>query len=296
MSYLSTTAPVLRPFGLIGRAILDVVHYLGGMGMLGLSVLRAIVWPTGSPPPLRAAVTRQLDRIIGYGLPLVAILHVGLGSFLAMQAYFGATFIDGIGPVVGVGLIRNIAPLMSAMVMAGLFAGIFTAELRGTGEGLLDHDPHWRADRDLGHGRFNDTPPTIGPGRLAAARMIAAVLAGPLMGVWGSLVGITVGWGVARSFLNVSNPVFFDMFLEMLWVRDVVGLILKGMTFGLIASWFACYEGLHRSDEPGEVAGAAVRAASLAGLAILVINSAWFLLFYHAGPAFGPTVLQPPML
>ena len=49
------------------------------------------------------------------GLPLVGLVHVGMGSFLSMQAYFGATFMDGIGPVTGVGLIRNLAPLLTGL-------------------------------------------------------------------------------------------------------------------------------------------------------------------------------------
>ena len=295
MSTIHATRPALRPFEAIGRAILNVVHYLGGMGVLALTAVRSVVRPKGEPPALGRAVARQVDRLFLYAFPLVAIVHFGLGSFLAMQAYFGATFLDGIGPVVGVGLIRNIAPLISAMVLAGLLAGQYTSELRGPGRDRLDHDPSWKPDRGVGEGQAADPRPPIEPGRLAASRMIAAMIAGPVMGVWGSVVGIAVGYGVAAGMLRVSTAGFFDMFLQMLWVRDVVGLLVKGVAFGLAGAWFACYEGLRDDAEATTVAGSAVRAASLAGLAILVLNSAWFLILYHAGPAFGPTVLAPPL-
>ncbi len=295
MSTAHATAPALRPFESIGRIILNVVHYLGGMGVLALSVIRCVVRPKDDPPSLTRAVTRQLDRLFHYGFPLVAVIHVGLGSFLAMQAYFGATFLDGIGPVVGVGLVRNIAPLMSAMVLAGLLAAQYTSELRHPDRDRLDHDPNWFPDREILEGRALDPRPPIEPGRLAASRMIAAMLAGPVMGVWGSLVGIAVGYGVAAGLLKVSTPGFFDMFLQMLWVRDVIGVFVKGTLFGLAGAWFACYEGLRVHSGSDTVAGSAVRAATLAGIAILVINSAWFVIFYHAGPAFGPTLLAPPL-
>jgi phospholipid/cholesterol/gamma-HCH transport system permease protein len=291
----------LRPFGFVGRSILDVVHYLGGMGLLGFAVLRSIVRPRGEVAPLRPAVARHLDRILHFGLPLVAVIHVGLGSFLAMQAYFGATFVDGIGPVVGVGLIRNIAPLMSAMVLAGLLAAQFTSELRSLDRDRLELDPDRVLDRQAAGDAPTETAaePEQDLARLAAPRMIAAVLAGPVLGVWASLVGITVGYGVAATVLKVGIPDFFDMFIQMLWVRDVVGVFIKGMLFGLVAAWFPCYEGLRKplgeSVEPGSTAEAALRAACLAGVAILVINSAWFLLLYHAGPAFGPTLMSPPL-
>jgi phospholipid/cholesterol/gamma-HCH transport system permease protein len=76
-------------------------------------------------------------------------------------------------------------------------------------------------------------------------------------------------------------------------VRDVVGLIVKGMAFGLFAALFACLEGL-RGDERVSTPTAALRATCLACLSILVINSTWFVLVYRAGPAFGPTLLTPP--
>ena len=292
----------LRPFAFVGRTIFDVVHYLGGFGLLGLSALRSIVRPRGDAPPLAPAVARHLDRIFRFGLPTVALVHVGLGSFLAMQAYFEArTFMDGIGPVVGVGLVRNIGPLMAAMVLAGLLASLYTSELRGPDRDALDQDPTWLPDRDvLEHAGEAAPRPPVEAARLAASRMIAATLAGPVLGVWGALVGIAVGYSVAAGLLNVRGAAFWDMFFQMLWARDVAGVVLKGLLFGLLVSWFACFEGLHHGEGPAanrlDTPGIAVRGACLAMCAVLLGNSAWFLLFYHAGPAFGPTLLAPPTL
>ncbi len=289
----------LRPFAFVGGAVLDVIHYLGGFGLLGVSALRSVVRPRGDAPPLAPAVARHLDRIFRFGLPLVALVHVGLGSFLAMQAYFGATFLDGIGPVVGVGLVRNVGPLMAAMVLAGLLAALYTSELRGPDRDALDRDPTWLPDRDvLEHEAETPPRPPVEPARLAASRMIAATLAGPVLGVWGALVGIAVGYSVAAGLLNVRGAAFWDMFFQMLWARDVSGVVLKGMLYGLLVSWFACYEGLRHGEGPAanrlDTPGIALRAACLGSCAVLLGNSSWFLLFYHAGPAFGPTLLTPP--
>jgi phospholipid/cholesterol/gamma-HCH transport system permease protein len=103
--------------------------------------------------------------------------------------------------------------------------------------------------------------------------------------------------------LGVSTHGFFAMMWEMLWLRDVVSLIAKGLIYGLLAGLFACHEGLRGVGDGGGggepeagrdiVARSIYRAVILALVGILIVNSGWFLLFYHAGPAFGPTLLEP---
>jgi phospholipid/cholesterol/gamma-HCH transport system permease protein len=214
------------------------------------------------------------------GIPLVGLVHVGIGSFLSMQAYFGGTFVDGTGAVVGVGLMRNVAALMSGMTFAGLLAARTTPDLRQ------------RATRGAAEQPEPEPTQRQSPGRLTAVRVASAVVAGPVLALWAATVGTVVGWQVAQTILGVSTNAFFYMFFEMLWVRDVVGLLVKAVAFAGFAALFACHEGLRRSEGP--VPTAACRAACLATAAILVVNSGWFLLFYHAGPAFGPTLLAPP--
>jgi phospholipid/cholesterol/gamma-HCH transport system permease protein len=226
------------------------------------------------------------------GIPLVALVHVGIGSFLSMQAYFGGTFVDGTGAVVGVGLIRNMAPLMTGMTLAGLLAARVTSELRGRSPS----DPETAAQTLTRPAVNRLSRPPSSPARLAAVRLAAALVAGPVLTLWGVVVGTLVGWRVAETILGVSTNSFFTMFLEMLWVRDVVGLQVKGTAFALFAALAACHEGLRGPADPAPelVPAAACRAACLAAVAILVLNSGWFLLVYHAGPAFGPTLLAPP--
>ena len=261
---VSAIRPVTAPAASLLALPVGLVRYLGVFGLLGASAMRSV-----RPSMAFARETgRHFEGLLAMGLPLVAVVHVGMGSFLAMQAYFGATFLDGIGPVVGVGLVRNLAPLLAALTLAGLLATRYVADLRG--------------HRDI---------EGYDPGREAASRILAAGLVGPILGVWGAGVGIGVGFLVGHKLMGVSVPQFFDLFAEMLWTRDVIGLVGKGFVFAAVPAWIACHEGLH---DDGFVATSACRVACLAGLTILVLNGGSFLLFYHAGPAFGPTVLTPP--
>lgn len=292
---------VLSPLSWIGKKTLVVLTDVGRMATLIGQAVRSLVRPSPGAPPFLAAMTRQLAVLLWMGLPLVALVHIGLSSFMSLQAYFGGTFVDGTGAVVGVGLFRNVAPMMAGLTMAGVIAVRTTAELRGRPRAELDGDPLWIADRDAGAvaGLRLEPPRAPEPGRLAAVRIVAAVVAGPILALWGALVGVVVGWRVAQTILGVSTHSYFSMMWEMLWLRDVVGLIVKGIVYTGMASLFACHEGLREPERPGPprdpdaLESAVFRVACLAAVAILVVNSGWFLLVYHAGPAFGPTLLAP---
>jgi len=292
----AATIPPTGPLAAIGRSALGVVSYLGGMALMAASAAKAAVRPSRKAPALLGAMAAQWAWLFGAGIPLVGLVHASIGSFLAMQAYYGATFAEATGPVVGVGLFRNLAPLLSGFVLAGLLAGRLTPELRRSSLLGLDGDPSWRPDREVTQGLRPDprTPPE--PARLVAVRLLAAAAAGPILAFWGGTIGTAVGLLVAKSMIGLPSPIFLGKMLEMLWARDVVGLVGKGAAFGLISALFACFEGLrrHLDDGPDAVAHAAFRATCLSVTSILIVNMAWFLLFYHAGPAFGPTVLTPP--
>ena len=284
---------IASPVGWMGRIVLARLAYLGGIASVLTLALGSLFHKRGTADSLPVAVSGQLSWIFAMSFPLVALVHVGLGSFLSMQSYFGGTFVEGTGAVVGVGLLRNVAALMSCLTLAGILAARITPELRGKwrvapGAELFDQS----ASGFLAH-----PAPVEGsdPGQDVASRMIAATLAGPLLSFWGALVGTIVGWRVSGTLIGVSTNTFFDMFFMMVWVRDVVGLGVKGLLFGFAAGLLACYEGLRSTpeDDFASVSSAACRAACLAGLTILIINSGWFMLVYHAGPAFGPTLMAP---
>jgi phospholipid/cholesterol/gamma-HCH transport system permease protein len=302
-------AALVAPLAWVGRWTLAGIVDLGRMATLLGQAARSIVRPADEAPPYLRALARQLAGLLVMGMALVGLACFGMGSFLALQAYYGGTFVDGTGAVVGVGMIRNAAPMLAGLIMAGLVAARTTSELRIGDWAALDRDPLWIQDRDVTPeiSRLARSRLRPEPGRLAAVRIGAGVVAGAVLSLWGAVVGTVVGWKVAQTMLGVSTHGYFSMMIEMLWLRDVVGLLAKGVLYGLFAALCACHEGLRQPPDPESdaegrraarldldaVAWAAFRAACLASVAILVINSGWFLLFYHAGPAFGPTLLEP---
>ncbi len=287
---------IAPPLAWFGRQALGTVEYLGGLAVVVASAFGSLVRRSQAPP--RGSFVGQLSWMLGMGLPIVGLVHVGIGSFLSMQSYFGGTFVDGTGAVVGVGLVRNVAPLMACLALAGLLAARITPELRA-----------WRRDREPRPaervGFLERTADGHAPkpaivkepaSSVVAARLAAAMVAGLVLSLWGTGVGLVVGWKVGQTMVGVSTFSYFLMFWDMLWLRDVVGLLIKGILYGLFAGIFSCHEGLLGSNDDGfeRVAASACRGACLAIVAILVVNSGWFLLVYHAGAPFGPTLMASP--
>jgi len=146
------------------------------------------------------------------------------------------------------------------------------------------------------------------PVSTAAPRILAATLASPVLAFWGFLVGTFVGWQCADSLLGLMPSTFFLMFLRMIWYRDIVGIMIKGMIFGFLIGLIACYGGIRTEVDPADdveaetppeaganqIVHSVLRSTCIAMVAILIANSSWFILAYHSVPSWGPTLLKPP--
>ncbi len=299
----SMTAPSLpfwlAPIGWVGKSCIAVVAYLGGVAALMVSAVSSMFsfHRADDVPGFWPVLKEHLWWLLVMGVPLVGLVHVAMGSFLSMQAYFGSTFLDGTGAVVGVGLLRNLATLMTGLTLSGLIACRFITENLGL-------------DRIEASESSEESPRLRWPGRLAAPRMVAAALASMLLALWGFVVGTAVGWQAAGSLMGLPSDMYFLMMYRMIWFRDIVGMIVKGILFGFVPAAICCFEAIRVArNSAGESSGRPasegvsgsfdqaapiVRAACLSMMSILLLNMTWFMLVYHAVPVYGPSLLQPP--
>lgn len=278
----------LEPVAWLGHAVIAAVGYVGGIASLLAATPGGLlrVDRDDAAPGFWHVLKAELWWLLVMGLPLVGLVHIAMGSFLSLQAYFGSTFIDGTGAVVGVGLLRNLATLMTGLTLSGLLACRFVTEFLQAG------------------------PPAPTPARVAAPRLAAAAIATTLLSLWGAAVGTFVGWQCADSMMGLPRETFFMMFYQMVWFRDVLGIVCKGVLFGMLPAAICCHEGLRLAArlaaregnvaEPAhrlpldQLGGPMVRAACLSMVSVLLVNMTWFLLVYHAVPVYGPSLLSPP--
>jgi len=314
-----TSQALFSPVGWVGRTALAVLAYTGGLTLLTLGAAVSPLNPLrrsrdGEPGFVRSMI-HEAFWMLAMGLPLVGMVHIAVGSFLSLQAYYGSTFVDGTGAVVGVGLLRNLGGLMTGLTLAGILAARMVPELRAlaqppadgaTGTGARGASP---AARDPSRRAALSSEPWNRAGRLAGPRIAAAAVACTLLSQWGVAVGTLVGWQASQSMMGLSTDMFFLMMGKMMWLRDVVSLMIKGLLYGGLPGAICCYEGLRPEEPPGggwltaplhpsqgmapSLTIVVFRAAFLSFVAILIVNASWFILVYHAVPFYGPTLLPP---
>jgi phospholipid/cholesterol/gamma-HCH transport system permease protein len=320
------TRTILGAVAWLGRSVTLVIGYIGGVTLLAIGAAGAALSPsrrrteTARVPGFFSSLIQQLGWMLVAGFPIVGMVHIALGSFLSLQAYYGSTFVDGTGAVVGVGLLRNLGGLMTGLTFAGIMSGRMIPELRILSRRLASRgrppaggaQPGRHLGADANEFASNAVLP-IAPSRLAAPRMAAAGIACLLLSQWGVVAGTVVGWQASHSMMGLPTETFFMMLMKMMWFRDVVGLIVKGLFFGVVPAAICCYEGIGPRALDAELAGEGThageraddepappwstpvfRAYCLSCVAILVMNSSWFILVYHAVPFYGPTLLAPP--
>jgi len=203
-------------------------------------------------------------------LPVVALVNILVGGIIA---FLGAVQLKKFGAdiyvadLVGIAIVRELGPVMTAVVMCGRTGGAYAAQI-ATMNGSEEID----ALRAIGV-RVNDY--------LVMPRAIALTGMMPLLYLYGSAVGIIGGFAVALLTLQVGPTVFFDEMRANLSTGEVVFGILKSVVFGLYIAIVSCRIGLAAGRSSADV-GRAATSATVTGIVGVIFLDAAFALAAHA--------------
>jgi len=206
----------------------------------------------------------QLDRIGVGSLTIILLTGFFTGAVLGIQSEsalrrYGAVSLTG--QLVSLTLVRELGPVLSALMLAGRIGSGIASEL-----GSMVVSEQINAMRALG------TDPTR---RLVTPRMIATVVMLPLLTILCNAVGMAGGWVIARYKLLISSSQYWSEAINILEVADVFGSLLKPVVFGFIIAMTGCYVGL-RTHGGTEGVGRSTTQAVVSS-SILVIASDFFL-------------------
>lgn len=214
-------------------------------------------------------VTRLVGRHGADGVPITLLIAFLIGLITAFQAaiqlkQFGADSL--VADLVSLSLTRELAPLMTAIVVAGRSGAAIAAEL-----GTMRVSEEIDALRTLG----------LCPYRfLVFPRVIALMIAVPVLTLMADFVGIAGGLLIAVTQLDVSYVGFLLSVREALDPWDVLGGVIKGLVFGAIVALAACERGLGTRGG-AEGVGRSTTAAVVGTLFYLVVTDALFSVLFN---------------
>ena len=242
----------------LGRFVIDRLAALGHQALFFLQLLRAL--PGSLKRPYFAV---QQVHALG-NLSLLVILASGLavGFVLALQTYYAlATYgaADSVGLVVNLSLVRELGPVVTALLFAGRAGTSLTAEI-----GLM------KAGEQLAAMELMAVDPIR---RVLAPRFIGGIVAMPVLALLFSAIGILGAYVVAVLMIGIDAGNFWSIMQSGVDVRrDLGNGVIKSLVFGVVCSFTAVYQGYQAEPTPGGVARATTRTVVISSLTVLVMD------------------------
>src|SRR5829696_3225008 len=211
-------------------------------------------------PRYFAESIRQMD-LIGVGsLPIVLLTGFFTGGVLILQTFPTLQYYSiqsEAGRSVATSLVRELGPVLSALMVSGRIGSAISAEL-----GSMVVSQQIDAMRALG------TDPNR---KLVAPRILALIFMLPLLTVAADIFGLTGGGVVASLLFNQDSSVFIQSVRNGITTEDIIGGLIKPLFFGLIIGSVACHKGLSTTGGTAGVGRSVTNA--------VVISSIWIIIF-----------------
>lgn len=242
----------------IGQKALAQLASWGHGAVFFLDLLRAV------PVALRrfGLVIAQVHAIGNRSLVIIVASGLSVGFVLALQMYYALTTYgaaESLGLIVNLALVRELGPVVTALLFAGRAGTSLTAEI-----GLM------KAGEQIAAMELMAIDPKS---RVLAPRFLGGIISMPLLAALFSTVGILGAYVVAVLLIGIDAGNFWSIQQNGVDVwRDVGNGVVKSAVFGVICTAVALYQGYETEATPEGVAYATTRTVVTASLAVLAMD------------------------
>ncbi len=254
---MSVLDSVLAPVRSVGGATLATMQAAGAVALFAARGLSAAF----SPPFFFGQLSRQLIRIGYFSLPVVGLTALFTGASLALNIIAGTdpTAIGIILPtVIGIGITRELGPVLAALMLAGRVSAAIAAEI-GT----------MRVTEQIDALTTLSTSPYR---YLIAPRILAGLIAMPLLVIVADLIGILGGYLIAVQVANIPGEIFIQRVDDTIDAGDIMSGLIKAAVFGLLLTLMGCYHGYTSRGGAQGVGRATTNAVASAMILIIAAN------------------------
>lgn len=246
-----------RGVGRLGDRVLDGVAEVGAFARLALETARTVF---RSRPPLRETL-HQMMAIGVRSTTIVALTALFTGMVMSLQTAFALSRFGAkpyVGGVIGLALVRELAPVLAALMMAGRVGAGITAEI-----GSMVVTEQVDAIRSMGADPVQ---------KLVLPRVIAATLCLPLLTVLANVLGILGGMAIADWQYGITPHFFMRTVTYNVVLQDFLSGLAKTFAFGWIIAMVGCYMGLTATGGTTGVGIATTRSVVTASITILIAD------------------------
>ncbi len=242
----------------IGAATIHSFRRLGRASVFLLEVLSSCISLFVRP----MLVVKQLYSVGVQTLIIIVVAGLFVGMVMALQSYyalvdFGAE--DSVGVMVALSLLRELGPVVTALLFAGRAGSALTAEI-----GLM------KATEQLSGMEMMAVNPMQ---RIVAPRFMAGVISMPLLATIFSAVGVIGAYMVAVQLLGLDSGAFWSQPQNKVDLHlDLYNGIIKSVVFGVVATWIAVFEGYDCIPTSEGLGQATTRTVVHSSLAILFLD------------------------
>jgi phospholipid/cholesterol/gamma-HCH transport system permease protein len=247
----------------IGRDFTEMMTFLGDL-------VAALIHMIGNPRDVRwGDVLFSMRRAGTEGLPIVALISVLIGLIIAFMSslqlkQFGANVY--VASLVAVAIVRELGPIMTAILVAGRSASAYTAEI---GSMMVNDEVDALLTMGFDPIRF-----------LAVPKLIATVLVLPVLTLYADLFGIVGGMIVGVTGLDLTPYTYLQASRRTISVYYLVSSLVKAVVFAFIIAWIGCQRGFQVRGGVEEV-GAATTSAVVTSILLIVIADSAFAIVLH---------------
>jgi phospholipid/cholesterol/gamma-HCH transport system permease protein len=238
-----------------GRKGSQMLEYIGGLSQLVAETLQGCF----TRPFYSTEVLNQMDELGVKSLSITGITAFVTGGVLALQTAYSLEAFGGkqfVGRVVALSLVRELGPILTALMVAGRVGSGITAEL-----GSMTVTEQVDALRTM----------AISPvRRLVVPRTIATIVMLPVLTSIADLLGIIGGLGIAVLEIHMTAQDYVTSIWQQLQISDICSGLGKTVFFGLEIAAIGCYNGLHVEGGAEAVGRATTRTVVFASICILV--------------------------
>ncbi len=242
----------------LGRWALGALFRFGHGAFFLVDLLKNI------PASLRRfyLVVAQIHAIGNYSLVIIVASGLAVGFVLGLQGYyilsqFGAE--ESLGVMVAASLVRELGPVVTALLFAGRAGSALTAEI-----GLM------KATEQLSGLEMMAVDPVR---RILTPRFFAGFVSMPMLAGMFSAVGVLGGYFVGVGLLGVDDGAFWSQMQAKIDLReDVYNGVIKSLVFGVVCTWIALFQGYDATPTSEGVSRATTRTVVHSALAVLGLD------------------------